>query len=356
MKLLVYSILIMISLAAVAHANALSGMPEPPLLYPAANSTANGAFQNTAIATMTYVGNYTCAQNQSHAYANAAGFPPCEFGSIEAGATGASPFWYIVPAYSGLSIFGFNSTNTTAQGFPVFNGSAVLTDCSAGATAASCADSPVYVYSPVFARIEKELNYTNGISGLPVGVLPDPSHSYIVSQSSNGIGSYAVAVFVFDPNIMPNAFDGKCNEVVKSNLTDPTGNCLTSVSALENALHTNSSSVMYANNGNPVWEAMGKPSAQAVLLGTGPSSGINTSNTNLQEVIKVSAADYYEPVYSGHTNGTSTVPTTVSTSTTPTTLPARVGGQRNVPLAAAAVVLIIIVLIVYFVRRKRSSF
>lgn len=356
MKLLGYFILIMISLAAIAQSNALSGMAAPPLLYPAANSTANGAFQNMTIATITYVGNYTCAQNQGQAYANATGSSPCEFGSIVAGANGASPFWYIVPAYSGLSVFGFNSTNATAQGFPVFNGSAVLTDCSAGATAASCAGSPAYVYSPVFAKIENMLNYTNGLSGLPLGVLPDPAHSYIFSQFSNGIGFYAVVVFVFDPNIMPNAFDGKCNEVMKSNLTDPTGNCLTSISALENALHTDSSSVAYANGGNPVWEAMGRPTAQAVLLGAGSSSGINTSNTNLREVIKVSPADYYTPVYSGSTNGTSTVPTTISTSTIPVTLPVHSVGQRNVPLAAAAVVLIIIVLIVYFVRRKRGSF
>jgi len=128
-------------------------------------------------------------------------------------------------------------------------------------------------------------------------VLPTPAHEHLVTFTTNtSIPWYIVVVLVFDPNIYPNPITGQCQQIVPSNLTDPTGNCLNNITALENAMMTYSSSVPAANANNPIWEALlkGSPyqSLQVVVPGiTSPSQLFNTTNSNM--ILYFSDPDVY---------------------------------------------------------------
>ncbi|MBW9141660.1 MAG: hypothetical protein K1T65_08285, partial [Candidatus Aramenus sp.] len=66
------------------------------------------------------------------------------------------------------------------------------------------------------------------------------------------------------PNIYPNPVTGQCTTYVPSNVSDPTGLCLNTYANLQAALHTYDSAVVTANQGNPIWEALGKPGVDAI--------------------------------------------------------------------------------------------
>ncbi|MDE1833599.1 MAG: hypothetical protein KGH58_04240 [Candidatus Micrarchaeota archaeon] len=289
--------LLAVALALVALAP-LSVAYSPSLLLP--NSTGSGGFYDSNTVAFAYTRPYYCTPSANALFQNASGTQAsgatngCELG-ISGNDLNADPQWIIVPAYAGLTVFGIGAS---AQGFPVFRNSTVITQCGAGSTLSSCPDHPDYLYSPLFSAVESYMNLSGGFDGLPKGVLPMPSHDHVVLDDEDGSDTnwYTVGVLVFDPNIMPNATNGKCTQVVASNLSDPTGNCLTSLSALAAAMGTSSSSVGAANSGNPIWNALGKPKMQVFIPNDSSASEINNSNSNLKIPFIVENFSYYRGI------------------------------------------------------------
>lgn len=199
------------------------------------------------------------------------------------------PEWVIVPAFAGLSIFGVTALGATAAGFPQFKASGgtsvVATDCGGGGSPTGCADHPTYLYSPLFAAVENYLNLTTGYGSLPLGVLPTPAHDHLVNTSTSypNIPWGTIVVLVLDPNIWPDRATAQCTATVTSNLTSPTGNCLTSIAALDRALLTSSTAVGTAGSfsDNKIWKALGGPSAQVIVPGDVTIPQINNLDSNL---------------------------------------------------------------------------
>ncbi|MCL4371769.1 hypothetical protein M1373_00390 [Candidatus Marsarchaeota archaeon] len=261
-------------------------------VVPTANES--GAFFNGSEAVYVYSGNYSCYPPLSalpNSQSNASSVTQC-YAGISAPKTDALPDWILVPAYAGMSIFGYSAYNSI-DGFASFNNSLVYTDCGAGGTQSECPIDPKLVYSPLFSAIEAE--DTNFSSSLPAGVLPMPAHTHFVNTtfSEDLIPWYLVVVYVFDPNIMPNATTGKCVQSVASNLSNPTGNCLTSLAALERAASTYSNATVNANSGNPIWIAMGRPEAQVYVPGYANGSSIGNPNTNIVVPFAVKPGNFY---------------------------------------------------------------
>jgi len=144
------------------------------------------------------------------------------------------------------------------------------------------------------------MNITNGAMGLPEGVMPFPAHTHIVDSDAGqqDIPWNAIAVFVFDPNILPNPATGRCEQIVTSSLSNATANCLTSTTALQSAVVTTNGSIADANAKNPIWLALGKPPVQVVIAGaTGPGQYRN-ANSNIDVPFAVKNCSPYPP-YSG---------------------------------------------------------
>lgn len=251
----------------------------------------SAGFLNASLVTFGYSSNYVCTPPMnsfgfnSTETTNAAKFTGCEVGAGNSSAvSGAFPVFVLVPAYAGLSIFGVTSLGASPQGYPVFNGTVIATQCGAGGSATSCPDHPTYLYSPDFTLVEKHLGIANGVFGLPEGVLPTPAHDHVVGfNDSNSIPWDVIAVLVFDPNIMPNAVTGQCTQVVSSNLTDPTGNCLNSLSALASAVNTKTTATANANmtQNDPIYDTFGGVSTQVLIPGVPMVSENSPANTNL---------------------------------------------------------------------------
>jgi hypothetical protein len=242
----------------------------------------SGGFFNSGVVTFIYDKNYTCSPSSASLFpseSSVVGNTPCEVG-IGSTTAGAQPVWVLVPAYAGLSIFGVQQLGSSSQGYPVYNGQVILTDCGAGGTKAACADHPTFMYSPAFTVVERYLNITSGVFGLPEGVLPTPAHSHLVNYEGD-VPWYTVAVLVFDPNIMPNPVTGQCSQVVPSSLSNPTANCLNSLTALQNALTTSNQAISSANKGNPIYAALGMPNTQVVVPGDITIPQLNNANSNL---------------------------------------------------------------------------
>ena len=217
----------------------------------------------------------------------------CEVGiGNNTAVSGAAPFWVLVPAYAGLSIFGVGALGANPQGFPVYNDQTILTDCGASGSPSESPDHPELVYSPAFTQVEKYLNITDGYGGLPEGVLPLPAHDHIISVIGP-IPWYTVVVLVFDPNIMPNPVTGECTQVVASDLPNATSNCLTSLSALQRAMTTTNGAIAQANANNPIWLALGKPMTQVVIPGDTSPSQIYNANSNVIEYFNVNTTNPY---------------------------------------------------------------
>lgn len=253
-----------------------------------------GGFNNGQVVTFLYNGTNTfqCTPPITTFFPNAtsaAAKTPCEVGAADQNAvSGQVPQWILVPAFAGLSIFGVTSLGASAHGFPMFNGQVLLTQCGAGATNTSCIDHPTLLYSPDFAAVEQHATgNTNGIGGLPFGVLPTPAHDHLLDISSvpfSNVPWGIVVVLVFDPNIWPSRDTAACSSIVSSNLSSPTANCLSTFSGLQNALTTKSTAVNVANNGttpNPIWQTLGSPLTQVVVPGVTTVSGLTTLNGNL---------------------------------------------------------------------------
>ncbi|MGI0090985.1 MAG: hypothetical protein ACREBS_04690, partial [Nitrososphaerales archaeon] len=225
-------------------------------------------FYNSSVVVFTYAKNYNCTPSILTFFANqtaAAKLTSCEVGAGQSNAEqGAAPLWVIVPAYAGLSIFGVSALGASPLGFPTFNNATLVTDCGAGGTAAGCPDHPNLLYSPFFTAVEQHINITNGYGGLPEGVLPTPSHDHLIDCCFSVVPWYTIVVLDFDPNIFPNAVTGECTQVVPSNQTDPTQNCLSNYSGLVNALITHSNSTS-TNANNPIWQTLGGPTTQVVI-------------------------------------------------------------------------------------------
>lgn len=267
------------------------------------NGATSGAFFNSQVVSFGYTQNVDCtpalstyATNQSEATL-AAAKTACEVGGGNSTAvSGAAPVFILVPAYAGLSIFGVPALGATAQGFPVYNNSPIFTQCGAGGTVSACFDHPTYVYSTVFTSVEQHIGITGGYGGLPEGVLPTPSHDHVVGYTGGpSIPWDVIAVLVFDPNIMPNGETGQCTAVVASNLANPTANCLTSFTAIANALTTQSSASANANStqNNPIFDTLGGVTTQVAIPGVTAVSESSPANTNLFLYFSASSSNPY---------------------------------------------------------------
>ncbi len=210
----------------------------------------------------------------------------CEVGAASQNAVSQVPEWVLVPAFAGLSVFGVTALGANSRGFPVFGGTALLTDCGAGGSNTSCPNHPTYLYSPLFAAVEQHLGITTGYGGLPQGVLPTPAHDHLINTTTTfpNVDWGTVAVLVFDPNIWPARDTGTCTKAVADNLTSPTGNCLTTLAALVSAITTFTSANAAANGGsspNPIWATLGNTSLQVVIPGLTVPGQIMNLNSNL---------------------------------------------------------------------------
>lgn len=102
-------------------------------------------------------------------------------------------------------------------------------------------------------------------------------------------------MLVFDPNVMPNAATGACTQVVSSNLTKPTGNCLNSFTNLEAALNTKTTATANANTtqSDPIYSTFGGVPNQVLIPGVTMVSETSPANTNLFLYFSVAAANPY---------------------------------------------------------------
>ncbi len=162
-----------------------------------------------------------------------------------------------------------------------------------------CPDHPPLFYSPVIVMVENFLGIKNGTMGMPEGVMPFPAHTHIVDTDAGqqDIPWNAIAVFVFDPNIFPNAVTGRCAKVVDSSLTNATSNCLTSTTALQAAMGTMTSAVSNANANNPIWLALGQPANQVVIAGAMSPSQYRNANSNVNVPFAVTDSNPFPPFF-----------------------------------------------------------
>lgn len=305
--------------------------------YPTANQT--GAFYNGSVITYDYTGSYSCYPPLSSispsATTNESAYP-C-YAGIASNSSQALPDWILVPAYAGMSVFGVNGTN----GMPVFRNSTVYVNCGAGNSSTMCASDPKFVYSPDFAMIENSIG-VRSFEGLPNGIMPLPAHSHLINDTfhNDPIPWYVVIVYVLDPNIMPNVTNGKCTQVVASNVSNPTVNCLTSLAAIKRAMQTEDNATINANIGNPVWDAMGKPSTEVYIPNDTSQSEVGKPNTNM--VIPFAAESYN--FYSSKQ--------TSSLSTTIVSQSSRHAGSATDEITVLAIIIVIAVALYAVLRSK----
>lgn len=256
-----------------------------------------GGLYNGQVVTFIYPRQYACTPGLLTFFSNqtaAASKTGCEVGAGNKTAeAGAVPLWVIVPAYAGLSIFGVGALGASQQGYPTFDNQTVLTDCGASGTPSGCPDHPLLLYSPFFTAVEQHLGITNGYGGLPEGVLPTPAHDHLIDCCFQVIPWYTIVVLNFDPNIQPNPVTGQCSQLVPSNLTDATANCLNSFSALSSALTTHDSALAQTNGKNPIWQTLGGPTTQVVVPGAATTVQLSNANTNLFEHFTVNSTNFY---------------------------------------------------------------
>lgn len=257
----------------------------------------SGAFLNGQVITFMYTSQFACTPSATVFFPDAVNQSKvamgCEVGAgnISAFPKNAAPVFVLVPAFAGLSIFGVPQLGATPQGFPTFTYNnqtyVILTQCGAALTKTACPDHMTLIYSPFFTAVEQHIGINNGVFGLPEGVLPTPAHDHIVTFATNeSIPWYIVVVLVMDPNILPNPITGQCQAIVPSNLTNPTANCLNSITALENAMMTYSSSVGTANANNPIWQTLNDAyhvgDLQVIVPGiSSPSQLLSATNSNM---------------------------------------------------------------------------
>lgn len=258
-----------------------------------------GGFDSGQVVTFLYNGTTTslCTPTATSLFPNdpnasaASHFTTCEVGAANQNAVSQVPEYILVPAFAGLSVFGVAALGANASGFPVVNHSALATDCGAGGTPTACPDHPTYLYSPLFTEVEEHLGLKSGYGGLSEGVLPTPAHDHLINTATTYANVYwgSTVVLVLDPNIFPDRSSAACSVVESSNLSNPTGNCLTSFAALERATTTCSSSAADFNDAtsNPIWQTLvsaGVAGCSQVYV----PGGVNALNANLYIPFSVS--------------------------------------------------------------------
>ncbi len=326
----------------------------------AAIAPRNTVIQNETIATLLYY----CFPAPSAVYknssesVNASAATTCEtgaFAGIEP--AGANLRYTLVPAFAGFSIYGYTKYNATPDGYPTFNGMPIVTGCGAALTKKSCNGS-VYLYSPFQSASERSIGIYNGINGLPEGVLPNSAFDDLVYPVETGTVSrtYRVNVKVYDPNIFPNITTGECSQIAPSNLTNATGNCLTSLNALQAAIDTNDSAVAEINANNPLWTTAGRPDTEAVILVINVTSGaigyepnVSMGNTNIQGY-------YYENEIGNSTTATTTVPPAIIISSTIASTPNQNNqGTRIPPLIYYAILAAVAIAAIWVLGNRRRA-
>lgn len=263
----------------------------------------SAGFLNNKVVTFIYTSKEQCNPGLQQLFSgsaeatNASSKTNCEVGAKGSFQSNTPPAWVTVPAYAGLSIFGVPQLGASPQGFPTYMKQTIITHCGAGGSATACPMHPALIYSPAFTAVEKHLGINSGAFGLPEGVLPTPAHDHIITSDVGGqnVPWYVVTVLVFDPNINPSAQTGQCSQVVPSSLSNPTGNCLTSLTALQSAMATSNAAIAQANDGNPIWETLGKPNLQVIIPGASSVSEASNANSNLAVVFGVSSTNPYPP-------------------------------------------------------------
>lgn len=291
---------------------------------------------------------------------NASRVTNCEMGVGISVPYNSVPTYLLVPAFAGLSIYGFQSLNSSAEGYATFNGLPVPTFCGATGTQSGCIGAPnsiVNFYSPLISAWEKSLGIKTGIGGLPEGVMPNSAYDLLVPHTAMpGQVSYYVRVLVYDPNIMPNITTGKCTAMVQSNLTDPIGNCLNSREALQRALVTTDSAVIVANKNNPLFTTIRSVPVQAAIIKANVTStnvtysgttDVNASNMNVyRTIVLVTPAISAAATASSAT--TSITTTTIVQSSSSAIAP---GGSILVSVGSAVAVIIVMCLVVVYLMR-----
>lgn len=264
---------------------------DPSLFMKSSAPAEAGGFAQGQVVHFDYTGQWECKPGLTTVFPTA---PSAAAAVTQCGVSGSSiasaeptqlPEWVLVPAFAGLSIFGVTALGATSAGFPQFNGTTIATDCGGGGSPTGCPDHPTDLYSPLFASVEMFLNLSSGYGGLPLGVLPTPAHDHLVNTSTTwpNIPWGTIVVLVLDPNIWPDRATAQCTATVASNLSSPTGNCLTSLGALDRALTTSSKSSVTAGlaSNNQIWKALGGPSAQVIVPGDLTIPQINNLDSNL---------------------------------------------------------------------------
>ena len=269
------------------------------------NGTTSAGFYKNQLVSFKYTQNFVCtpalakfASNQTEANL-AAAKTSCEVGGGDSTAVPNSfPVFILVPAFAGLSIFGVPALGATSQGYPTFNNQLVFTQCGAGGTISACSDHPTLIYSPYFTAVENHIGIKTGYGGLPEGVLPVPAHDHVVDYSGGpSIPWDVITVLVFDPNVMPDGATGQCHKWVTSDLSNPTGNCLTSFDALTKAMTQQTSATANANStqSNPIYTTLGGVKTQIVIPGVTIVSETSPTNTNLFLYFSVASSNPYHP-------------------------------------------------------------
>jgi hypothetical protein len=289
--------------------------PAPPT--PQARIGVTGGFLNSKVVSFEFYLNFSCTPSLTQLFPNdgnataAAGVTSCEAGKAGTFPSNALPVWGMAPAFAGLSIFGITNFGATADGFPTWNGTTILTDCTGMGSAHKCPDHPPLFYSPIIVAVENYLGIKSGMTvgstTLPEGVLPFMAHTHIVETDAGqqDIPWNAIGVFVFDPNIFPNPVTGTCTQVVPSNLTNPTANCLTNTAALKAAMATSDTAVINANTppysgskSNPIWFGLGlnsMPPVQVVIAGATSPAQYNVANSNIDVPFAVVDTNPFPP-------------------------------------------------------------
>jgi hypothetical protein len=335
------------------------------------------AFQNGKVVALNSTPSATCTSAISTLFLgyqealNASAITNCEIGVGLNRTTGMYPRYDLVPSFAGLSIYGLTGWNATAQGYPIYNGMAVVTACGADGTPAACNTSiKRNYYSVGHSSLEAMLGITRGTNGLLQGVLPNAAHDSLI-PSNVGIvptQTYVVRIGVYDPNIFPNATTGRCTQLVASNLSSPLKNCLNSTAALARALNTTDSAVAIANKNNIVFKSKNIAPYQAALfvdnvtqtrsmmngsymisIVSQPTKNVNASNTNLVKTTFLGPT----PTTTVVTTVPTTVPTTIVSTVPPVATPS--GGLTATTYAAIAVVVLLIIIIIAYAAMKEKK-
>jgi hypothetical protein len=357
--------------------------PVTTTIAPTVIKVPSTAIQNGKVVTLGATPSSNCTSTPALLYQNftdavaATAITNCEIGIGLSNTTGMVPYYMLNPAFGGLSMYGLTTWNSTASGYATFRNTTIITNCGASGTPAACNSTKKYFYSYTSSVWERQAGITTGTMGLPEGVLPRPAHDILLPGSINStpVVSYLVRVWVFDPNIFPNATTGRCKQVIASNLSNSTGNCLNNTAALARAIKTTSTAVVAANKNNILFTSKnippsgGIPPLQAVIIYDVPTvSGKNTtvtmystnntalSNSNLKKLLYVApSAPATTTVATTVASTTIAAATTIAPSSTIASQYGSVGSSSTLLYAVVIIVVIVIVIAAWYMMSKKKK-